>query len=133
MWLSPWLLARVIQGSLKKERTQEEIAASLLCSVASENIFWIFCVVFMMVQLEFLWGANVNHYGNLGEILQPLDIFLGSVGCGTDRCIHSPPPPSILVQVLGSVFCKCFPLEFTKEVDRKMVPQIFLTWMKPHK
>lgn len=75
VWLSPWLLARVIQGSLKKERTQEEIAASLLCSVASENIVWIFCVVFMMVQLEFLWGASVNPDGNLGKVLQPLDRF----------------------------------------------------------
>lgn len=93
MWLSPWLLARVIQGSLKKERTREEIAASLLCSVASENIVRIFCVVFMMVQLEFLWGASVNHYGNLGKILQPLDRFPWSVGCGTDRCTHIPAPP----------------------------------------
>ena len=64
-------LGQVNWGSLKKKknkrkkRTREETAAPVSCSVVSENIFYIFSIFFfMMVQLEFLQGEHVNHYGN---------------------------------------------------------------------
>ena len=64
-------LGQVNWGSLKKKknkrkkRTREETAAPVSCSVVSENIFYIFRIFFfMMVQLEFLQGEHVNHYGN---------------------------------------------------------------------
>lgn len=100
----------------------------------------------MMVQLEFLQGEHVNHYGNFGgwgeKKKLALDIFLCSGGCGTQMnssshpsaahpSPHPHPPPQVLPKqslhkFLVQFLAKHFPLEFTKEVNRKMVPPIFL-------
>lgn len=144
MYLSCWGSARLIRALFKKKkrkkRSREETAAPVSCSVVSENIFYIFRIFFfMMVQLEFLQGEHVNHYGNFrrGEkncfgcisVLRWLwntDEFLFTPVCHPPRSLHQVLPKQSLCKFLVQFPARCFPLEFTKEVNRKMVPPIFL-------
>lgn len=101
----------------------------LSCSMASENTFRIFHVVFMMLQLEFLWSGIVHRYSNFGKLLHPLGVFLSSVICGTDGYIRpSSFPPSYGNRFASSWFTslRVFSLRhLQREVNRKMVPRIF--------
>lgn len=124
------LSARFIRGSLKQARAQEDIAASPSCSVASENIVEIFCIVFPMAQLEFLWGAQVNHYGNLGKTSRPPGVFLWSVGGGTGETRTPPQHPCTRSGFSSS---RVFSLRTYKGSQQEDGSSDFLMWIKPHK
>lgn len=141
MCLSCWGSAGLIPGSLKKRRGLGR-KLQLLCHALwfRETYFRFFRIFFfpMIVQLEFLQGEHVNHYGNfrggekngLGCIsllrwLWNTHEFLFTAVCR--------PPPALPTKSSQSnpfanpqLPARCFPLEFTKEVNGKMVPPIFL-------
>lgn len=108
----------------------------LSCSVASENTFRIFHVVFMTLELEFLWSGIVHRYSNFGKLVHPLRLFLSSVVCGTDGYIRPSFRPSSRNPFASSWFSslRVFSLRrFTKGSQQENASLDFLMRMKRHK
>ena len=143
MYLSCWGSARLNRALLKKKkkkRTWKETAAPVSCFVVSENIFYIF-------RIFFSWWYN-SSFSRVNMFIIMATSEEGKKNCfgcisvfrwlwNTDELLFTPvcrPPPSLYQVLPKQSLCKFlvqfparyFLLEFTKEVNRKMVPPIFL-------
>lgn len=132
MCLSPWLLARLIQGSVKKEKESGGNRGSSVMHRGFGKHTLDFSHYFQDDTTEFLQSGNVNHYGNFGG-KNARSGYISLLSWLQDEMHSSYLPPPLPSSLPHQFFCKflvqflarCFPLEFTKEVNRKMVPQIF--------